>query len=304
MKPTRIHSLFLVALLLLPIFTLAETATQENIIITDMLGREVAFDQPVKSLVVLQASDAEILYTIGAGDRIIGRGEYVNYPAEVMALPSVQSGFETNYEQILALEPEAVIMTKMSQAEKDAMKLEEAGIKVVVTDAQNIEGVYAAITLLGQLTGKNEEADALAASMRASFADLTEKTAGTQGGTVYFEVSPLEFGLWTAGKSTFMDEIAVILGLQNAFYDIEGWQAVSEEQVLTRDPDYIVTTAMYFGEGLEPVEEIMARPNWENLKAVKGKAVFNSDSDAITRPGPRLVDAAKALYDFVYGQAE
>ena len=61
---------------------------------------------------------------------------------------------------------------------------------------------------------------------------------------------------------------------------------------------------MYYGEGPTPVEEIMGRPGWEQLKAVQNKQIFNADSNAITRPGPRLADAVKALYDFVYGAEE
>ena len=122
--------------------------------------------------------------------------------------------------------------------------------------------------------------------------------------TVYFEVSPLEYGLWTAGKGTFMDELAQMIGLKNAFEDVEGWAAISEEQVLERDPDYIVTISMYYGEGPTPVEEIMGREGWQELKAVKNEAVFNADSNEVSRPGPRLVDAAQALYDFVYGEKE
>ena len=96
-----------------------------------------------------------------------------------------------------------------------------------------------------------------------------------------------------------MDEIAQICGLTNAFADLDGWQAISEEQVLERDPDYIVTTSMYWGEGLTPEEEIKARPGWDVLNAVKNNQVFNADSNAITRPGPRLMEAAEALFEFI-----
>ncbi|MGN0991431.1 MAG: hypothetical protein ACI4O4_08225, partial [Candidatus Ventricola sp.] len=73
----------------------------------------------------------------------------------------------------------------------------------------------------------------------------------------------------------------------------------SEEQVLARDPDYIVTIAMYFGEGPTPVEEIMSRAGWGSLKAVANGNILNADSNAISRPGPRLKDAALELYSFV-----
>ena len=100
-------------------------------------------------------------------------------------------------------------------------------------------------------------------------------------------------------KGLTQRELAGMCGLTNAFADVEGWAPISEEQVLARDPDYIVTTTMYFGEGPTPVEEIMTRPGWENLKAITSGQVFNADSNEITRPGPRLIQAVQSLYEFI-----
>ena len=121
------------------------------IVITDMTGREVKLDAPAERIVVLDASDCEILYAIDAGDKVVGRGEYCNYPEEVNAVPSVQSGSETNIEQIIALEPQIVLMTKMGQAVEQVEALENAGIKVFASDAQKIEDVYTAILQQQQL---------------------------------------------------------------------------------------------------------------------------------------------------------
>jgi len=293
----RAQILFLALLMLLPLLSFAQSAS-----FTDMAGRNVSLPPQVRRVVVLQAADCEIFYAIGAQDLLVGRGEYCNYPAEVLEIPSVQSGFEINLEQIIALEPDAVVMAKMGQREEDAKKLEEAGIAVVVSDAQTIQGVYEAVGMLGELTGHQEEAEKVVDGMKAGFAELAKKAEGRQGGVVYFEASPLEYGLWTTGKDTFMDEIAALLNLTNAFSDLSGWQGVSEEQVIARDPDYIVTTAMYFGSGLKPDEEVLSRPNWAQVKAVKDGKVYNANADEITRPGPRLVEAARNLYAFVYGE--
>ena len=276
---------------------------EDGVTVTDMKGREITLDAPAARIVALSPSDCEILYALGAEDTLVGRGQYCDYPEAVLEIPAVNSGAETNLEQILALNPQVVVMTAMAQTTEQVEALEKAGVKVVVSDAQDIAGTYEAIALLGKLVGKEAEADALITQMKDAFAAIAEKAENT-GKTVYFEVSPLEYGLWTAGKNTFMDELATICGLENAFADVEGWQGVSQEQVLARDPDYIVTISMYFGEGPTPVEEILGRKGWEGLKAVKNQQVFNADSNAMSRPAPRLVDAAQALFDFVYGAAE
>ena len=307
LKHFRILSLLLAMCLMAGLLSGCQTKAEpenKSITITDMTGREITLEEPATRVVALSAADCEILYAVGAGDTLVGRGEYCDYPAEVLNVPSVQSGYETNIEQIIELKPQVLLMSTMAQTEEQVKALEDAGIKVVVSDAQNIEGVYQSITMIGDLMGKSEEAAKVVEGMKNTFKEVSGNES-LQGKTVYFEVSPLEYGLWTAGKNTFMDEIAQMMGLKNCFDDVEGWGEISEEQVLERNPDIIVTISMYFGEGPTPVEEIMGRAGWENVTAVKDSKILNLQNNELSRPVPRLVDGAKMLYDFVYGtQAE
>ncbi len=272
--------------------------------ITDMKGREVTLEEPAQRVVALTASDCEILYAIGAGDTLVGRGTYCDYPEEVLEVPEVSSGAETNIEEIIALEPDVLLMSDMAQTEEQTAQLEAAGIKVVVSEATDIAGVYTSIGMIGALMGKEENAAAVIDEMKATFEELAEMADKDSGKTVYFEVSPLEYGLWTAGKNTFMDEIATMLGAKNCFPDVDGWGEISEEQVLQRNPDYIVTITMYYGEGPTPEEEILSRTGWENVTAVKNRAVLNLQNDELSRPAPRLADGARLLYEFLYGDKE
>lgn len=278
-------------------------AGNNPVTITDMAGREITLAEPATRVVALTAADCEILYALGAGDLLVGRGEYCDYPTAVLEVPSVQSGYETNLEQILALEPQVLLMAMMAQPEEHVAALEAAGVRVVVSDAQDIPGVYTAIEMIGALLGRETEAAGMIDSMKAAFSELAEGAGGDGEKTVYFEVSPLEYGLWTAGADTFMNEIAELLGLRNAFADVSGWAEISEEQVLERNPDYIVTISMYFGEGPTPVEEILGRAGWQNVTAVKNGAILHLENNELSRPSYRLVDGARALYQFVYGAA-
>ena len=275
-----------------------------GVTVTDMTGREITLDAPATRVVALSASDCEIIYALGAGELLVGRGEYCDYPAEVLEVPAVQSGAETNIEQIIALEPQVLFMTKMAQTEEQIAALEAAGVHVVVSDAQDIAGVYEAIGMIGTLLGREAEAGTMVADMVAAFDDVAARAAGDGSETIYFEVSPLQYGLWAAGADTFMDEIAQMLGLTNAFADVSGWAEVSEEQVLSRDPDYIVTISMYYGEGPTPVEEIQGRAGWENVSAVKNGKILNLQNNELSRPSYRLAEGARMLCDFVYGAAD
>lgn len=280
----------------------AEPETAEPAVtLTDMTGREITLDEPATRIVALTPSDCEILYAIGAGDLLVGRGKYCDYPAEVLDIPAVESGSDTNIEQIVELQPQVLIMSTMSQTDEQVQQLEAAGIHVVVSDAQDIDGVYTTINMIGELVGKQDEAASVVESMQKTF-DEVKANAGDGTKTIYFEVSPLEYGLWTAGTGTFMDEIANMMGLKNCFADVEGWAAISEEQVLERNPDYILTISMYYGEGPTPEEEIASRAGWENVTAVKNGKILNLQNNELSRPAPRLAEGAKALYDFVYGE--
>lgn len=294
--PKKLVSLFLAGWMALSLVGAA--AESAAVTVTDMMGREITLDKPAARIVALTASDCEILCALGGQDMLAGRGAYCDYPESIANVPVVDSGAETNVEQIIALEPQVVLMSSMAQSLQQVEALEKAGVRVAVSDAQDIQGVYAAIRLIGALANKAAEADAMVTDMQTAFKAIAAQSRNT-GKTVYFEVSPLEWGLWTAGKGTFMDELATLCGLTNAFGDVDGWAEISEEQVLERDPDYIVTITMYGGEGPSPVEEIKCRHGWEHLSAIENDNIFNADSNEISRPGPRLKDAAEALYRFV-----
>lgn len=287
------------ALLLAALLVMSMTAIAE-VKVTDFAGKEVTLDKAVERIVVLTPSDCEILYALGAGDLVVGRGTYCDFPAEAAQKEEVKSGKDMNLEQIIALKPDVVVLAKMGHTEEQVQALENAGIKTIVSDAQDIAGVYACIEMLGALVGREQEAAALVGDMKSAFEDVIARVNGREAGTVYFEVSPLQYGLWAACSHTFMNELAQMLGLENIFGDLEGWQSVSEEQVISEDPTFIVTTSMYFGEGPTPMEEIMGREGWKEMTALTEGNIINADSNEITRPGPRLVEAIEQLYTFVY----
>jgi len=287
----KIVSLFLALLMAIGM----AAAAAESLTITDMFGREVTLSGPVSRIVALEPSDCEILCALGCEDALVGRGKYCDYPASVLKLPAVASGANTNLEEILALEPQVVVMTDMNHTEEQVKLLSENGVQVIGTDADSIAEVYENIRLLGMVMGKESEAEAIIADMKATFESIAARSEKT-GKTIYFEVMPLEWGLWSAGRGTFMHELAEICGMQNAFADIEGWQSVSQEQVIERNPDYIVLVT---GMGEAAPDEVKARDGWEEITAIQNNEIYNADSYKLTRPAPRLKEAAIELYNFL-----
>lgn len=289
----KLVSLFLVVLML---FSMTAVMAESNTItVTDMFGREVTIEGPVTRVIAMEPGDCEILCAIGCGDALVGRGMYCDYPASVLEVPAVQSGDNINLEEILMLEPQIIIMTGMTHATEQIDLLEQNGVRVIGTDANTIAEVYANIRLLGTVMGKEAEAEAVIADMQATFADVAARSEQSDK-TIYFEVMPLEWGLWSAGTNTFMHELAELCGMKNAFADIEGWKQISQEQVIERSPDYIVLVT---GMGETAADEVMGREGWETITAIKNGAVYNADSYAMTRPAPRLAEAVVNLYNFL-----
>lgn len=291
-------SLFLIALMLFG--ATAVEAESDSITITDMFGREITLEQPITRIVVLEPGDCEILCALGCEDLLVGRGLYCDYPASVLELPALQSGGNTNLEEILALNPQVVVMNDMAHTTEQVGLLEQNGVRVITTNADSIDEVYINIRMLGKAVGREAEAEAIVADMQATFTDIAAKSGKTDK-TVYFEVMPLEWGLWSAGTGTFMHELAEICGMKNAFADIEGWQAVNQEQVIERNPDFIVLVT---GMGETAVDEVLNREGWGDINAVKNGAVYNADSYAMTRPAPRLAESAVNLYHFLNAVTE
>lgn len=279
----------------------SDAAAGSTIVVADMMGRDVQLPQTVTRVVALSPSDCEILYALGAGSTLVGRGEYCDWPEEVAEVESVQSGMEINIEQILALQPEVVFMSSMSHGADKVQQLEDAGVAVMVSEAYSIAQVYQAIEMIGQCVDKADEAATLVEDMQQEFEALAAAVPSGDTKSIYFEVSPLEYGLWTAGDGSFMHEIATMLGLENCFADVGSWAEISQEQVIERNPDIIVTIAMYYGEGPTPEEEILGREGWGAIAAVQNGQVYTLNQDELSRPGPRLVKGAASLYQLVYG---
>lgn len=278
------------------------SVADEKFSVTDSKGTVVVIEKIPEKIIALLPSDVEILYALGVQDKLVAVGEYANFPEDVKEKKKLGSGPNTNVEEIINLDPDIVFFGQMEQTEAMVEQLRQAGITVIVSNDQNIEDVYNTIEMMGRITGKSKDAQKIIEDMKAGFAELKEKAAKKDRVRAYIEVSPLQFGLWTCGKGTFIHELSEIVGIENVFAEIEGWGQISEEQVIAKNPDIILTTV---GEdyGVEkPVEDILSRETWKGIKAVADGKVYMLDAEMTARPVPRLLDAARDMYRLVYGE--
>lgn len=269
--------------------------------IIDMAGNPVQMNSYAGSIVVLDPGDCEILCAIGAEEQIIGRSEDCDYPESVASLPVVTTEGMANTEQILTLNPQAVVMDAEAATDTSLIaELKEANITPIVTNVTDIKGLYTAITLLGTVTDRVAESGSVVANLLAAFAGIQAKVTDNTSKTIYFELAPLATGLETAGSGTLINDISLLLGYHNEFEDMEGFIPVTAAQVIGRSPDVIVTTIPSSEDGTAGVSEILARVGWESVQAIADKKVFYIDGELLSRPGPRLLDVVNALYTFLY----
>jgi len=268
---------------------------------TDSLDREIVVDTPPLRIVSLAPSVTESLFAIGAGDLVVGRTEYCDFPAEVETLPTI-GGFAASsisVETIIDLEPDLVIGGSTYQAEI-IEALESAGINAFIIQPASVEGILDSLQLLGMVTDRQEGADALVADMQSridAVAEVVSTIPEEEQLTIFFEV--WHEPLMTTTLQTFLGELIQIAGGINIFADIEeDYPAVSAEQILEADPDVILGPSSH-GDQLT-VEVISSREGWGDLTSVQNEAIYIIEGNIISRSGPRIADALEAIADVLY----
>ncbi|MEK5040037.1 ABC transporter substrate-binding protein [Sporosarcina sp. FSL K6-3457] len=273
---------------------------------TDDVGREVTIESEPKTIVSIQASNTEILYALGVGDRLIGVSDYDNYPEEALSVQKVGAQ-DMDAELVLSLLPDiAFVTTYHHNTHENILKqYEDAGITVVVTgSASTFDDVYKTMDMIAQATGTAEKADEIINDMKDRRVALEEKAKGiTDTKKVWVEVSPAP-DIFTTGKNTFMHEMLEAINATNAAEEQDGWVKMTEEEIVQLNPDVIITTYGYYIDN--PAEQVLTRDGWAEVTAIKNEQVFDVDSDTVTRPGPRLIEGvetlAKIIYPEVFGE--
>ncbi|MDQ0228985.1 ABC transporter substrate-binding protein [Metabacillus malikii] len=278
-----------------------ETDVQFPVTFTDDAGREVTIEKEPETIVSIQASNTEIAFALGLGDKIVGVSDYDNYPPEALEIQKV-GGQDINGELVLSLMPDIALVTDYHfKTHPDLLKqFEEAGIKcIVVGSATSFADVYKTIEMLGNATGTKDKATEIVADMQDRLAAIQKKAQESisEKKRVWVEVSP-EPDIFTTGKNTFMHEMLESINATNVAEDQDGWVKLTEEEMVKLNPDVVITTYGYYVEN--PSEQVLNRDGWKEVPAVKNNQVFDVDNDTVTRPGPRLIEGVETLAELIY----
>ena len=267
---------------------------------TDVLGREIviAEGETPERIVSLTATNTEILFALGLGDKVVGVDVMSNYPAEAVGIDVVGDFNGPNVEAIVALEPDLILAGNKLQI--DAVQtLEDLDLRVAAVEATLYDEIDESIQLVGKLTRAEDQAQALVDTMTQKQQEITALEKIDEEVTAYFVLSAGEYGNWTSGPGSFINDMMLSLGI-TPITQIEGgapWMDYSIEELVSADPAVILMSSQ---SGVD-VETLSGMVGYKDLTAVKEGNVKIIDADIISRPGPRIVDALQAMFDAVYG---
>lgn len=285
------HLLVLSVLALLP----SAAAIQYPLTVTDDLGRRVTLKTEPRRIVAMLPSHTETLIAIGAGDKLIAVDQFSNFPKDVTdRLPRVGSGYQPNLEAILALKPDLVLADE-SSGSRLTEKLAAVGLNVYGGTAQTYNEVFEKISVLGRLTNREAGALNLITRMRSELNTLQQSVAGLPKVSTYYEIDPSPYSV---GPNSFLGTLIGKAGGQTIV-------PASLGDFPKLDPELIVKANPQVMLGLT-LDDARGRPGWAGLQAVRTGRVFRptpEERDALSRPGPRLPDALRALIRFLHPEA-
>lgn len=273
-------------------------AGQYPMTVTDFEGRAVTIPSVPQRIISVAPSNTEIVYALGAQDRLVGVDTYSDYPAAARDVARIGDLFNPNFEAMVAAQPDLVLA--IGGSGKMWEKLAAAGVPVVVLQPANLRQVMESIQLLGRILDLNDQAAAVVADMQDQLEAVQFKLGFTSyRPRVFWEI--WHEPLMSAGPGSFMDDLITLSGGTNVAGNADSaWPEMSLEAVIAADPEVIITSQRDWADKLLSGE----LEAWANTTAVKRGNVIVVDDDLTSRPGPRMIygleQVASALHPLLF----
>ena len=254
----------------------------------DDAGERVRLEAPPRRIVSLNPTTTELLFALGAGDRLAGRSAACDYPAGAAAVPSLGAGFPPSVEAVAGARPDLVVLYHSTGNAQAAARLLELGVPVLRLRTDRLAHVARAARVLGRATGAPEAGDSIAARLAAELASARAHAAAS-GRPVPVLLLAWDQPVIALGAGSFVSELAELAGGRNIFADLPAPSApVSLESIATRDPAVVILV----GSEMPGLEH---RPEWRTLRAVREGRLLRLTASSANRPSPRAAEAARTL---------
>jgi iron complex transport system substrate-binding protein len=266
------------------------TPAYASISVVDDAGNTVTLQQPAKRIITLAPHLTEIVYAIGAGDRIVGTVTHSDYPAEAKQLPLVGDNLHIDMERVIAAKPDLLVVWLHGTASNQLDALRKLGIPLFYSEPHDVLHIPETLQRLGRLVGTEKQAQQVAETMQQQLHDLETKYAKRPTVRVFYQV--WDKPLYTLNGKHYVSDLIHLCGGENVFADLSTIApVVNVEAVLKENPEAIVTGDMRKQEenGLT-----LWKP-YTSMLAVQRDNMFALDSDILVRPGPRIVEGATVV---------
>jgi iron complex transport system substrate-binding protein len=270
---------------------LGALAPARAIVVTDGTGRVITLPAPPRRIVSLVPGVTEMLFAIGADDRLVGRTDFCDYPAAARAKPSVGGMVAPSLELLVALKPDLVVVTSSGNSDDTRVQLERLRLPVYLVDPHGLSDVFRTMERLGDLTERRARADEMVAGLQGRVRAVAARVAARPRPRVLYVVWPDP--LIVPGRGAAVTELIALAGGDSLTAEgPEGYPRYSVEAAVAGAPDVIVLAR--HGAGVAPY----ARDKWERfagLPAIRAGRLHAVDGDLFHRFGPRVVDALEIL---------
>jgi iron complex transport system substrate-binding protein len=273
------------------VLALGALAPARAIVVTDGTGRAVTLPAPPRRIVSLVPGVTEMLFAIGAEDRLVGRTDFCDYPAAARAKPSVGGMVAPSLERLVSLKPDLVVVTRSGNSDDTRVQLERLGLPVYLVDPHGLSDVFRSVERLGELTDRRPRAAEVVAGLERRVRTVAERVAARPRPRVLYVVWPEP--LIVPGRGAAVTEMIARAGGQSVTAEgPEGYPRYSVEAAVAGAPEVIVLAR--HGAHVAPY----AREKWErfaDLPAIRAGRLHSVDGDLFHRFGPRVVDALEIL---------
>ena len=260
--------------------------------VTDEMGRTIRIPQTLHRIVSLSPNLTETLYALGLQDRLVGDTDYCDFPEDAQHKPKVGGVINPSIEAIVALHPDLVLVTKLSNRRETVNSLADVGIPSYATDPHTIEEIISSTQRLAELMGEPEVGSTLAKDLERRLADLQQRIAPLPRRSVLFVI-------WTQplisiGKDTFIADALRYAGADSIVDSTQSWPQVNLEEVARVQPEFLVFAGSHTETMPVRIEALSELPGWRILDSVRNHR-FVKTSEAVERPAPRIVSAIEDL---------
>jgi iron complex transport system substrate-binding protein len=278
---------------------LGGTAPAAAVTYVDMLGREVVLGAPPARIISLVPSVTELIFALGAEDRLVGITDYCDFPPEARRKPSVGGMVVPSLESIVALRPDLVVATDSGNRQETYGQLDRLGIPVYLVRANRFGDVMDVASRIGRLTGRESAVMALTARLQARVDAVARAVERRPRPRVLYVLWPEP--LIVPGREAIVTELIHLAGGASITAgEPSDYPRFSIEAAVVRAPEVIVLAR--HGTGTGP----LARDKWDaltELPAVKAGRVYAADGNLLHRYGPRVVDGLEHLARLLHPEA-